>query len=447
MAETLDANATIQKVRHWLRSQALFLFRQMPNWARDLLWLRTPLERVREYRTCRNSASVVEQLRHRLAAGPGPSIVILPAQTWFSLHFQRPQQMARALASIGSPVVYCEPWRKTHIVSGTQADELRFSGVKDLGERLHLLRWPRGALREMIAAIEPDAVLMLFPALPSQDDVFPNESSSRVIYEVLDSHHLVKTTAPKWKEQHEDWVYMADVLVASADDLLAQLKLKREDALLLPNAVTLADWQNLGSVELSADMEAPRQAERVIAYYGTIAEWFDWPLWIHAAKARPNWSFVLIGPAYDNDTHALRLRAAQASNIYYLGPKPYGELPGYMRYVDVATIPFVLNAITHACSPVKLFEYMAAGKPIVTTAMREVLKYKSVLAARSPEEFVLRLDEAIDKRDDPTYLALLRKEAEENTWESRAQSLVSALRVANERYGGQTRRARLRGNS
>ena len=93
-----------------------------------------------------------------------------------------------------------------------------------------------------------------------------------------------------------------------------------------------------------------------------MAEWFDWPLWIHAAKARPNWSFVLIGPAYDGDIAAVHARAAAAPNIHYLGPKRYDELPGYMQFVDVATIPFVLNAITHACSPVKLFEYMAAGK-------------------------------------------------------------------------------------
>ena len=174
-------------------------------------------------------------------------------------------------------------------------------------------------------------------------------------------------------------------------------------------------------------------------YYGALAEWFDWPLWIHAAKARPNWSFVLIGPAYDGDVAAVHARVAAAPNIFYLGPKRYDELPGYMQFVDVATIPFVLNAITHACSPVKLFEYMAAGKPVVTTAMREVLKYKSVLVARSAEEFVCRLDEAVTKQHDPAYLALLRTEAEANTWHSRAMALKKALQAARIQYGGAPR--------
>ena len=173
-----------------------------------------------------------------------------------------------------------------------------------------------------------------------------------------------------------------------ADDLIAQLRPTRPDTLLLPNAVTLEDWQQLPAAQLPADLVAARRAERVIVYYGALAEWFDWPLWIHAAKARPNWSFVLIGTAYDGDVAAVQARAAAAPNIHYLGPKRYDELPAYMQFVDVATIPFVLNAITHACSPVKLFEYMAAGKPIVTTAMREVLKYQSVLVARSAEDFV-----------------------------------------------------------
>jgi hypothetical protein len=228
---------------------------------------------------------------------------------------------------------------------------------------------------------------------------------------------------------------------------LAELVPQRPDTLLLPNAVTLEDWQNVSAGEVPADLAAVRRGDRVVAYYGAIANWFDWPLWVHAANARPDWSFVLIGPAYDGNTAAVQARAAAAPNIHYLGPKRYDELPRYMQFVDVATIPFVLNAITHACSPVKLFEYMAAGKPVVTTAMREVLKYHSVLVAHSAEDFVRRLDEAVGKRNDTDYLALLRAEAESNTWHSRAAALAAALQAAAARYGGRPRRATMRKDS
>src|SRR5262245_7510079 len=130
-----------------LRSTALSVFRRLPGWARDLLWLRTPAERWREYRVCRDRAAVAADLRRRLAEGPGPGILFLPAQTWFSTHFQRPQQMARALAVAGNPIVYCEPWAMSHVVSEADGVEREFVGVKELGDRLHLLRWPKSDLR------------------------------------------------------------------------------------------------------------------------------------------------------------------------------------------------------------------------------------------------------------------------------------------------------------
>jgi glycosyltransferase involved in cell wall biosynthesis len=383
---------------------------------------------------------VAGALQQRLSAGSAGGILMLPAQTWFSAHFQRPQQMARALAASGIPVVYCEPWRYARTVIDTCRVERQFVGIKDIGERLHLLRWPTVELHDLIVQAEPRNLLMLWPW---QLELFPEESPSRVIYEVIDDQEFFADFESRWMKQHLEWVEKADVLVATADDLVAQLKPLRDDVLLLPNAVALNDWQHVGQAELPADLAAARSAERIIAYYGALGPWFDWPLWIHAAKARPDWSFVLIGPPYDGDMLPIRTRAAEAPNIHYLGPKQYRELPGYLRYFDVATIPFLLNSITHACSPVKLFEYMAAGKPIVTTAMREVLKYKSVLVAHSPEDFVERLDQALAMRNDPAYQSLLRIEAEQNTWESRAAGLIEALREAELQYGSRPRRAAL----
>lgn len=407
----------------------------LPARVRDLLWRRTPAERLRELGARWKAERVADEIRGRLDGG---GILFLPAQTWFSTHFQRPHQMARALAAAGTPVVYCEPWRHGPMVNDSARAERRFVGVKDLGERLHLLRWPEVELSNLIARINPRAILMIWPW---QAELFPETSRSQVVYEVIDDHELFPDFDACWKQLHLDWVRRADVLVASADNLEAQLKPYRDDVLLLPNAVTLADWEQSGAAQLPADMAAARRSERVIAYYGTFADWFDWPMLIHAAKARPNWSFVLIGPPYDGYLGPILARAAESPNIYYLGPKAYGELPAYMQFVDVATIPFVLNPITHACSPVKLFEYMAAGKPIVVTAMREVLKYKSVLVTESADDFVRKLDEAVAKRDDPAYLALLRQEAEQNTWDSRARKLMSALQAASAVGDGRPQRA------
>ena len=118
------------------------------------------------------------------------------------------------------------------------------------------------------------------------------------------------------------------------------------------------------------------------------------------------------------------------SNIYFLGPKNYDILPNYASHFDVCTIPFLINDITQATSPLKLFEYMALGKPIVTTAMKECQKYESVMIANNKENFVNLIDKALilNNEHNATYFNLLNKEALENTWEEKAKIIIDLLK-------------------
>jgi glycosyltransferase involved in cell wall biosynthesis len=413
-------------------------FRHLPGPVRELLWTRTPAERLRERRVLRDRPQVVAELRRRLADGTGPSIWFLPTQTWYSTHFQRPQQMARALAAAGCPVIYGEPWATQHITSSDRRGDAKFHGVKELSPNLHLVRWPLRHLRRLIAEAAPDVVLMLWP---TQADLLPDESKSMVVYEMIDDHDLISHADGTFRANHRRWVRDADVLVATADDLLAQLKPHRPDVLLLPNAVVTEDWTKPAAADVPPDLAAARKAPVVVAYYGTIADWFDWRLWERAARTRPDWSFILIGPPYDGRTEAVHARVSSHPNMHYLGPKPYQSLPAYVAHCDVMAIPFVLNSITHSCSPVKLFEYMAAGKPVVASSMREILKYRSVLLADTAEDFVQRIETGLRLRQDPSYRQTLQREAGENTWKERAKVLRHAIDSARAEQGGLSRRA------
>jgi hypothetical protein len=92
-------------------------------------------------------------------------------------------------------------------------------------------------------------------------------------------------------------------------------------------------------------------------------------------------------------------------------------------------IPFKINEITKSTSPIKLFEYMALHKPIVTTAMPECKKYKSVMTANTEEEFALNIDSALKLKTDKKHIELLDKEAKANTWEAKAKEIIKLIRT------------------
>jgi teichuronic acid biosynthesis glycosyltransferase TuaH len=179
------------------------------------------------------------------------------------------------------------------------------------------------------------------------------------------------------------------------------------------------------------DIASIRSGERpVIGYYGALAAWFDYPLLARLANLRADLVFLLIGPSIDQSLEASGL--LQVENIRWIGPKPYAELPRYLRAFDVAAIPFRINEITNATSPIKLFEYMAGGKPVISTPIAECENQEGVLLAADAAAFSSQIDAALVKKGDPAYLSLLSKVARQNTWEARARQIL-AVQTAGER--------------
>ncbi len=397
-------------------------------------WGRWQLPQQYEYVSWRTRNKIVATIRQLRKKTSQPVILFVPSQTWFSSGFQRPHQMARAFADLGAPVIFCEPW---HCNPAWLTEETlkgrRFRGVKKLHENLYLLRYPDADLADLIADINPEGIIMFWP---HHARYISAANKSCIIYEMIDDHSLVADSqTTRWQNWHAKWLKEADIMVASADDLMQQLLPERPDTLLLPNGVRLEDWTSTQTAGIPEDMREAVKAPVVVGYYGALAEWFDWDIWIGMALKKPEWSFVLIGYPYDGNIKAAQERLAQYPNIYYLGPKPYLQLTEYLAAFDVATIPFVINAITHGCSPVKLFEYMAGGKPIVCTPMRETLKYQSILFATNDDEFISKIEEALVLCKTADYQGLLLKESTENTWKARAQLLIDRVKsIKREKY-------------
>ena len=132
---------------------------------------------------------------------------------------------------------------------------------------------------------------------------------------------------------------------------------------------------------------------------------------------------MLIGIKYDETLDKSDI--LKLDNVHYLGKVAYDELPAYSSFFDVSIIPFIINDITLSTSPVKVFEYMASEKPIVTTDLPECRKYKSILTSKDHQEFINNLDKAIKLIEDEKYMDTLRDDALNNTWESKCNEMIS----------------------
>jgi UDP-galactopyranose mutase len=133
-----------------------------------------------------------------------------------------------------------------------------------------------------------------------------------------------------------------------------------------------------------------------LGFYGVIDERFDTELLADAADMRPEWSFVMVGPVVKISDEDLPKRP----NIHYLGSKTYDQLPAYLAGWDVALMPFAMNESTQFISPTKTPEYLAGGRPVVSTPIRDVIRHyghlDSVRIARDAASFVAECDKALE---------------------------------------------------
>lgn len=341
----------------------------------------------------------------------GPGFVILPPSIgWNVALFQRPQQLALAFARLGYGVIYHLEAKFSEGVVGyhRQADGLLVGYLPDgLADLLHRVPEP------------------IYLSYVYNFDWRRHLETPITVYEHIDDlevfEHVYK------RDLLDDWharaMSDADVVAASAVDLLTEVRERRPDAVLVANGVDFDHFA--GEHARPDDLSVIPPDARIVGYYGALAEWFDYELLEEAARRLDDWHFILIGPDYDGtaSTHP----ALALPNVAWLGTRPYADLPAYLDAFTVATIPFVVNDVTHAVSPLKLFEYMAGGKPVVTPPLRECARYRAVQIGEGVDGFVAEIERAAELGKDPAHVDLLRRTAKANTWEARARTIIEAV--------------------
>lgn len=352
-----------------------------------------------------------------LSRHPGveETFIFPPGLPWSGSMFQRPQQLARALARQGALVFYLQPrgiWPEM---------------VLEPEERLYLCQARAGAFR---AVADPliYGVTWNLPQLAS----YP---SARVLYDVIDHLDVFEGNPRRLRRNHRRMLEEAHLVTTTSQALHREVREVREDAVLVPNA---ADWDHFGGREPDsppADLATILEHGRpVIGYHGALARWFDYRLVRELAVLNPGCEFVLIGVDYDQTLRKEGI--ADLPNVHWLGRRPYRSLPAYVKGFDVGLIPFVVNEITRATSPIKMYEYMAAGVPVVSTPLPEAAGCDLVMTADTIVAWMEKIGQALSLAEDPGYTRSLRELGKAHRWGARAKVILQELEGRGDRRSG-----------
>lgn len=240
------------------------------------------------------------------------------------------------------------------------------------------------------------------------------------VYDCMDELSGFLGAPPAIALMEQSLFQQADVVFTGGLSLFEAKRKQHANVHAFPSSIDVAHFAKAKLV-VSDPVDQENIPHPRAGFFGVLDERFDHALLAEVAKRRPDVHFVMIGPTVKIDPAVL----PQASNVHYLGSKKYDELPSYIAGWDAALLPFALNPSTRFISPTKTPEYLAAGKPVVSTPIHDVItEYGEaglVAIARNPGEFTGALDAALEPQTDAWHAAVEKKLADgswDKTWAS-----------------------------
>lgn len=414
-----SARATVQR-------RLLTLWGRMPFWGRAFLKiarlkLSTPAIFASENAPGANGV-LLDPVRAR------DSILVLPIIDW-EFRAQRPQHLARHLRLMGRPVTYVRkdfwvgrglvPVELGNGVSGVfLPGEKRLNIYRSTPSELVVSRW----VRVLESHFKPLAggrrvCLVHWPFWTELALALQRASGWTVVYDCFDECGAFPGIPKEFTDLEQELLGVADLVVASSRPLFEKCSVLARNCRLLRNGVDVAHFSSGTSCR-----EAVGADRRVrIGYVGAISEWFAAETVRGMAEARPDWEFVLVGlPTHPNAGSLSRM-----DNVSLVGEVPYPALPKLVGSFDVGIIPFEQNPLTWATNPVKLYEYLASGLPVVATGIPEVSRLgRLVYTAGDVSEFVAQTERAL-REDSPELRRIRAGFAQRHSWQRAAVRLSS----------------------
>jgi glycosyltransferase involved in cell wall biosynthesis len=373
------------------------------------------------------------------------SIVFCGVNDWRSIK-QRPQHLAERLAALHR-VLYVNPisysfmthvWRKVHKTTlrhwrsileqldkqlwlFTPRPALPFSRRTRVINRLNQ-RWLAAQLHSVLRRLNMSMPL-LWLSFPTDVDLIGHLCEQFVIFDCMDNYPGFFSGREQTviTAMEQNLLQRADLVLATARPLLEKCLRSNANTHLVPNGVDVAHFARVRAGLAVADDLRSYPPPR-FGYIGTVGPWTDVDSMVALARAVPEGSVVVIGP------WEIPLPPELPPNLYILGMRPYSQLPEYLAGFDVALIPFKEGPLTQAVNPVKLFEYAAAGVPIVATATQELSHYATwCTLAESSQTWVTAAIQAVQKPASDGIRLQAMTEAAANDWQQRVNTIVQLI--------------------
>ncbi|MBF4494179.1 glycosyltransferase [Flavobacterium sp. MR2016-29] len=336
--------------------------------------------------------------------------------------YQRPQHIISRMSDNMKVLLIEEP------ISYDSKEE-NTANLTVVNDNLHVLQ-PKVKDIESIAKILPDYIKNSNPSIgwfysASFTPLLDFFEFETVVYDCMDELSLFKG-APEYLIHQEKYLMAnADIVFTGGKSLYESKKQSHSNVYCFPSSVDEKHFaQALNGIEIPQDIaniDTP-----IVGYFGVIDERIDLKLIEETAKKLPKVFFVMIGPLAKIDESDL----PREENIYYLGMKSYNELPNYLKAFDIAMMPFAINDATKYISPTKTLEYMAAGKPIISTKIHDVERDYSncVSLVENADKFTDAITSLFDKRATSSLQAKYHEILKNTSWDATAEKMQSIIK-------------------
>lgn len=230
--------------------------------------------------------------------------------------------------------------------------------------------------------------------------------------DLIEFQHIPKIAI----EIQEKTIKKVDIVIATAKFLAEKARKVNKHTYYVPNGADCGRFSNVSFVV--EPIEYKEIAHPRVIYVGAIEYWVDINLLDYVTDHLKEYNFIVIGKPMTNLS-----RLQNKNNFVILGPKDYNQIPAYLKYSDVGIIPFKRNELTNSVNPIKLYEYLACGLPVVSTNLDEVKAINSpCLIAESPEEFVNLIQVAYERgKNKPEFFEFVKR----NSWDNRFELVKS----------------------